>query len=386
MSPDAFYRNLPPFHDFDQITESRHYRELPKDWVIFLTDVVDSTGAIENGRYRDVNRLGAATIAAAQNAAGRMEFPYVFGGDGATLIVPPAIAASIQSALLGLRHLAADNFQLTLRIGRLTVADINQSGKRIEVARHELLPGRSLAVFRGGGLTEADRRLKEQPELYQIPDDDKKSANLDGLSCRWNAVPGRRGKVVSLLVLSRESEAAKTYENILCQIREICDGSLEEINPVNVDQMHYKSVGQCIRDEARYHESRWSPALWLRILEIIGAVLVFRFGIPPLYFNPDRYRSSMKVHADYRKFDDMLRMVIDCTPEQESALRARLEDLYRAGRIYYGLHAATSSLMTCFVNGMGDGEHIHFIDGGDGGYAMAARQLKGQLKEAGAAA
>jgi hypothetical protein len=31
---------------------------------------------------------------------------------------------------------------------------------------------------------------------------------------------------------------------------------------------------------------------------------------------------------------------------------------------------------------MKDGEHIHFIDGGDGGYAMAAKQMKAQSKAA----
>jgi hypothetical protein len=32
--------------------------------------------------------------------------------------------------------------------------------------------------------------------------------------------------------------------------------------------------------------------------------------------------------------------------------------------------------MTCFVSGFGDGQHIHFIDGDDGGYAIAAKALK----------
>jgi len=35
--------------------------------------------------------------------------------------------------------------------------------------------------------------------------------------------------------------------------------------------------------------------------------------------------------------------------------------------------------MTCYFHGPEDGQHIHFIDGGDGGYAMAAKQLKAQL-------
>jgi hypothetical protein len=37
--------------------------------------------------------------------------------------------------------------------------------------------------------------------------------------------------------------------------------------------------------------------------------------------------------------------------------------------------------MTCYVHDVNDGNHIHFVDGGDGGYAMAARELKAQLRE-----
>jgi hypothetical protein len=35
--------------------------------------------------------------------------------------------------------------------------------------------------------------------------------------------------------------------------------------------------------------------------------------------------------------------------------------------------------MTCIVFSLTASEHVHFIDGGDGGFAMAALQLKEQL-------
>tara|TARA_B110000483_G_scaffold169827_1_gene200856 strand:+ start:686 stop:814 length:129 start_codon:yes stop_codon:yes gene_type:complete len=37
--------------------------------------------------------------------------------------------------------------------------------------------------------------------------------------------------------------------------------------------------------------------------------------------------------------------------------------------------------MTCLIQGMDEGEHIHFIDGGDGGYTMASRELKLQIQK-----
>ena len=89
----------------------------------------------------------------------------------------------------------------------------------------------------------------------------------------------------------------------------------------------------------------------------------------------------MPEHSDYRKFDDALRMVLDCEPDQVARLKAYLDARHRAGELCYGLHESRHSLITCFVQSTAPGEHVHFVDGGDGGYAVAARQLKAQLSD-----
>lgn len=39
--------------------------------------------------------------------------------------------------------------------------------------------------------------------------------------------------------------------------------------------------------------------------------------------------------------------------------------------------------MTCYVNNLDEGGHLHFIDGAGGGYTLAAQQLKNQLSAEG---
>ena len=90
----------------------------------------------------------------------------------------------------------------------------------------------------------------------------------------------------------------------------------------------------------------------------------------------------MRAHADYRKFDDVLRMVIDVSLEQYESIQKYLETLQREGTIYYGLHASDDSLMTRYVDDIHEANHIHFIDGANGGYAMAAKQMKAQMRSA----
>jgi hypothetical protein len=94
-------------------------------------------------------------------------------------------------------------------------------------------------------------------------------------------------------------------------------------------------------------------------------------------FNGRAYARALPAHSDYRKFADSLRMVVDCTPREADDIEAILGATKRAGLVEFGLHRATSALMTCFVSNTDDGGHVHFIDGADGGYTLAAQGLRG---------
>ena len=89
----------------------------------------------------------------------------------------------------------------------------------------------------------------------------------------------------------------------------------------------------------------------------------------------------MTEHSDYWKFDDMLRMILDCTTAQQKAIEQLCHEWKSKGWIVYGIHLSDSALITCQFDSFDDGKHMHFIDGGNGGYAMAAKTLKSQLKE-----
>lgn len=380
MSTDIFYQNLKSFSDFQGITDDNNYQKLPSDWVIVVTDIKASTKAIQEGRYKDVNTIGAASVVAVQNAIQRQDFPYFFGGDGAILLIPPAKINDALVELTKLKKLSSKKFDLQLRVGKVDVEEIYKYGATIEVAKFELAHGKCVAMFRGDGLRKAEKVIKTGQEKYQLPDSNSSMVDLNGLSCRWNAIPSARGKILSLIVASRALDHSPTYGNVLKRIDEIFEGELRNANPVNIASMTYKSIRQCFSDEKRYHSSLFSSAFVSRFLEIIIAVLVFRFNVPPLFFNPGEYINSMSVHSDYRKFDGMLRMVIDCSDDQYEAIRKFLDAQYREGKLFYGLFASKVSLMTCYVHDINNGNHIHFIDGGNGGYAMAAEQLKSQMK------
>src|SRR2546429_7080998 len=86
---DKFYGGIPVFRGFSCLMDPALYSPLPDDWTIGVADIVESTKAIAEARYKAVNMAGAAVIAAVTNPLDGHEFPFVFGGDGASFAVSP---------------------------------------------------------------------------------------------------------------------------------------------------------------------------------------------------------------------------------------------------------------------------------------------------------
>lgn len=382
MSSEDFYQQLRPFQRFQEMTREVHFHPLPDDWVIVIADVVNSTGAIAEGKYKDVNTIGAACIVAVKNAMATLDFPFVFGGDGATLLIPQNQLAAIGDNLLALQALAQEGFDLELRIGVVPIREIRARGREVSVAKFELVPGAHIAFMRGGGVTEADALIKAPGGQYRLTGTAVYSPDLSGLSCRWQAIPNRNGTVLSLLLQVRDSSTGSSYTELLDSLRDLFGGELESLNPVNSEFMSYKPVRECRTEERRLHPGRLSWGWLKRLAEIVAAVAIFRHGLAPLIFKPSAYRRSLGPHSDYRKFDDMLRMVIDCSHEQAEQLEAQLNRWQAAGKIHFGLHQSVACRITCFFENANDGGHLHFVDGDNGGYAAAARKLKAQINAA----
>ena len=381
MDSNDFYAELPAFPKFSEVTGDKPFRPLPADWKVIVADIEGSTQAIEAGRYKDVNTIGAAAVAAAQNAMDKRDFPFVFGGDGATLVVPPASFEKVAAALDGVRHLAREKFGMTLRVGAVEVAELYSEGLKVEVAKFELFAGRAIASFRGGGLSRADAKVKGDPSRYAVPERAEHRSDLTGLSCRWKPIPSEKGVILSILIGAREEAGSQAvYDKVLKRLDAIFNGDLFNANPVHLSTMSYRSVWDNLRGESRYQAALFSREFLSRALGIVLSVLVFKWKVPSVGFDSEKYAESMSAHSDFRKFDDILRMVVDCSAEQAAAIRGLLEELRATGEIRYGVHESEAALMTCFVYDVSDGNHIHFIDGGNGGYALAAKQFKAQLK------
>jgi hypothetical protein len=107
--------------------------------------------------------------------------------------------------------------------------------------------------------------------------------------------------------------------------------------------------------------------------------IIMRFNLRVGRFVPGKYLSEVAANSDFRKFDDALRMIVDCSPGMAQKIEDTLAAAEKDGHVRYGCHRENAAIMTCFTPSPTQASHVHFIDGAQGGYALAAAALKQRL-------
>lgn len=386
MSASGFFSQINAFDDFSEIANSDNYVTAADDWHVVISDVEGSTRAVAEGRYKEVNMIGAACINAVLNISASGEIPYVFGGDGATLLVPEGRLAECKKALLAVRRLAESDFRLSLRVGVVPVANIHQqTPARVMVGKYRLSPGNELATFSGGGIELAERWIKSDSTYLVETSADDGPPDLQGLSCRWEPLKSHNGVMLSLLLQAGgadEQGQAQQYRALIGEIDRITGSSANGGKPVTDANMKFRWPPRGLRAEIKATAGNRNRILYGLQLYFYSLVQWFldRFDLTAGGYRGRQYRAELRSNTDHRRFDDTLRMLLDCSLQQADDIEALLEAHAREDGLIYGVHRSDSALMTCLVFNLDRGEHIHFVDGSDGGFTSAAKNLKAKLK------
>jgi hypothetical protein len=373
---DIFYGAIPVFRGFGSLMDPAMYSPLPDDWTIGVADIVESTRAIANQRYKAVNMAGAAVIAALTNALDGREFPFVFGGDGASFAVAPSDLARARDALAATAAWVREDLDLVMRVALVPVRDIRAQGLDIKVARFGPSANLSYAMFSGGGLGWADAAMK-RGEFAVPAAKPGTQPDLSGLSCRFEEMPSTRGLILSVLVVPARDADPHRFRKVIEDIIRLVEKSPDAGRPVPPGGPPLRWPPAGVEFEAR--AARGGPLLKRRAIVLavtLWAYVVMRFGIKVGNFVPKNYVRQVVENSDFRKYDDGLRMILDCTDELERDLAELLAEAASARVVRYGLHRQDAAMMTCFTPSVMRSDHVHFIDGARGGYASAATALK----------
>ncbi|MGJ8627340.1 MAG: DUF3095 domain-containing protein [Sulfitobacter sp.] len=372
-----FYTSVAPRDDFASFADADGYTPLPDDWWVGTSDIIGSTQAIADGRYKTVNMVGAAVISAQMNAHDGAAFPFIFGGDGAGFAVPPEWKETAKRALAAVQIWAREEFDMGLRVGMVRVSDVRAAGFDVSVARYQAAKGVDYAMFSGGGLSWAETQMKAGAHAVPAAPAGTQP-DLTGLSCRWSHMPSRHGTMLSVVILPQPNTSAAAFSKLTREVLALVHGLERDGHPAEEKGpgIKWPPAGATLEAHAQHGQGPLGKARRTALLQSFIAWVLIKTGLKLGDFDARRYRRIISKNADFRKFDDGLKMTLDCDDATLNQLRVMLEKATADGTIRFGLHAQSEAMMTCIVPSIHTDDHVHFVDGASGGYTAAAHAIK----------
>lgn len=382
ISTERYYSELPlRKQDLSElIADESMFSKIPEDWHILVADIKNSTQAIQDGFHQEVNLIATGSVIAILNisAEAGINVPFFFGGDGAVILVPAKLLKEGISALNKHRINTFRNFGFELKIGSVSVEKIYKENIELKIAKARISEIFNIPVVLGNGLQFAESLVKknDDTEIEKLPVDEI-PLNLDGMECKWNRInpPEDDQEVISLIVSGNSKfNTAENFSEVLKAIDRIY-GSQMRRKPISVKRLQLNSSWRQINSEMQtklgHYKNLYFIKNWFKT--VFGMFYLTQTEIGK------NYLEKLVQLTDTLTIDGRINTVITGTSEQRKNLIVFLGHLENSGRINYGLYVSKASVMSCYVKDMATDDHIHFVDGADGGYTKAAVNLKKKI-------
>ncbi|MBT2561628.1 DUF3095 domain-containing protein [Pedobacter sp. ISL-68] len=380
-SEDHFYSNL-PIHKiplYQLLIQNQLFEKVVASWCVIITDIKRSTAAVNSGLHENVNLIATGSIVAVLNIAfkANISVPFFFGGDGASFIVPPSIVDDVMKSLLKYKDNTLRNFNLDLRTGIVPVEEIYKQGHTLNICRFSSAETFSIPIVLGDGLAYAEQIIKGENYLLTGHDTASNEIDLSGMQCRWDKIepPESNDEVVTLIVIAPEiTQQAAVFSKVIHHLDQIY-GTPEKRQPISVSKLIFKTSFNSLGKEMKHRIGK------IKLFELIKSWLINIYGY--IYFRTERGRKYLKQlveMSDTLVIDGRINTVITGTAQQRLILEKALDQLEKNNEILYGLYVSDESIMSCYVRDLED-DHIHFVDGADGGYTQAAGILKQKISD-----
>lgn len=378
---EHFYANLPvnKMALAQLLLRNDLFKPVPADWQVIITDIKNSTAAVKSGQHENVNLIATGSIVALLNIAFKANVlvPFFFGGDGATFIVPPGMVSEVMKSLLKYRENTLNGFNLDLRAGIMAVDEIYKAGHQLQISRYNSNETFSIPIVLGDGLAHAEQLIKGENYLLSTQEIAGNEIDLSGMQCRWDKIepPENSEEVVTLIVLAQQcEEQARVFSQVIQHLDQIY-GEPEKRQPISVPKLIFKTSFNSLGKEVKHRFGK------VRLLEFIKSWVINMYGY--IYLRTasgKKYLKQLVAMSDTLVIDGRINTVITGTAKQRLALQTELDKLEENNSILYGLYVSGESIMSCYVRDLED-DHIHFVDGAEGGYTNAAGALKLKIRE-----
>ena len=378
MSTSNFYKELAAHQiSVSDVFQKKYFTSVPSNWYVIISDIKNSTVAVNEGKHNDVNLVAAGSLISGLNVAKAhdLEIPFFFSGDGGTLLVPGEIHDEVITGLFLHNLNSIKNFNLELHIGSIAINELMEKGHSIEIAKIHFGKGLHKPVIIGDGLRYAEQQIKlsSKEKKDELPHGE---LNLEGLECRWNKVkpPDETKEIVCYIIESVDPDTQlEVYRNVLEKIDEIY-GNIENRNPLALKRLKLLLDFGKLKKEMLVKYGKWKTNYFTTTyLKTVFGKLFFRFST-----GGKNYLNQVISNADTLIIDGRISTIISGKKEKRIQFLIYLQEQEQKGLLIFGHHISRESIMTCYIENRQE-KHTHFIDGSDGGYTEASKEFKKKL-------
>ena len=197
------------------------------------------------------------------------------------------------------------------------------------------------------------------------------------MQCRWDKIepPENSEEIVTLIVMAQDyGQQAEVFSNVIQCLDQIY-GSPEKRQPISVSKLIFRTSFNSLGQEMKHRLGK------IKFFELVKSWFINIYGY--VYFRTERGKNYLKqlvAMSDTLVMDGRINTVITGTEKQRLALQNAFDILENTQEMLYALYVSGESIMSCYVRDLED-DHIHFVDGAEGGYTQAAGILKQKIRE-----
>lgn len=353
------------------LADISRYQKIGNEEILILADIENSTEAVANGKYKNVNISTTQCIASIRYACGK-PLKIQHGGDGFVLIAHVSDMFKIAGTMTEMRDQILEDFNLKIRCAYWNSSELNRLNVSIHYHSFSFNGGNQQWQFHSNDIHKLEQLMREgDKSIYKLLAREK--PDMNGFRCDFTPL-FREGasygcgiidfslmdlterfisirKILELIVATNENhlEPPFTIKELVWQTDKY------ELKTLAARTDHYRTrilfdfVYHWINKLGLHWNSKWSPMLF-----------------------KDLHKLPLSV--DFIKYDGQLKFIVCIADTNKDRFYHELNSLAELYNFKIGFHWSEKAVITCSVSS--EEGNMHFIDGEDGGLTLASRQLK----------
>lgn len=383
MNDLKFYARLKSSNEslIELLASESSFSNVPSNWQVVVVDIQNSTHAVKEGKHHQINLTATGAIISVLNTIRKegknVEIPYFFGGDGSTFIVPKALLSKVTSVLENYRLHIKRKTKLILRVGYISVEELNDQKTTIKIAKHRLTEQLTIPIVLGNGLKKAEEIIKANFVENNATSFKKDLLNLEGMECRWKEInPSQTKNKVICLLLDATDEAIQieVYSEVLSKIDSLF-GTFKNRQPIKSQNLKLNYSIYNIWEEMKISLVNKS---WMYLFKNWFSTLIGTLYLR-ITSTGKQYLQQISQLSHTFMLDGKVNTIFTGEQSKIDAFLEYLNQLEKEKKIIFGIHITHASVMSCYVLDRKT-KHSHFVDGTEGGYTSAAKMFKMKLK------